>query len=119
MNKTRRFSSFIAAAAVAMAVLATGCANRPESIAASYVSHERYTEQTCDALNTKLADTRSDLEKASSDQNTKANVDAIGVFLLGIPFSKLSGDREGDIARLKGEVQAIETAQVKQKCKSI
>ena len=35
--------------------------------------------------------------------------------MLGIPFSKLSGDVEGDVAQLKGE--AIEAAQIKKSCK--
>ncbi|MDP3925902.1 MAG: hypothetical protein Q8Q84_21450 [Hydrogenophaga sp.] len=95
-----------------------GCANRPESIRASFVSHERFTELNCSQLTTKLADTRSELDKFSKMQDSKANGDAFGVFLLGIPFSKLSGDHEGDVARLKGEVEAIETAQIKSKCKA-
>lgn len=97
--------------------LLTACANRPESIHASYVSHERYMDIECMALANKMNDTRADLEKYSKMQDSKANGDAIGVFLLGIPFSKLSGDVEGDVARLKGEIEAIETAQIKKKCK--
>lgn len=100
-------------------IVVTGCANRPESIRASHVSHEKYTQLECPALTTKLADTRAELDKYSKMQDSKANGDAFGVFLLGIPFSKLSGDHEGDVARLKGEVEAIDTAQVKNKCKSI
>ena len=63
-----------------------------------------------------MTDTRSELDKFSKLQDEKATGDAVGVFLLGIPFSKLSGDHEGDVARLKGEVEAIETAQIKNKC---
>lgn len=92
------------------------CANRPDSIRASHVSHEKFTHLDCTALTIKMASTRADLEKFSKMQDTKANGDAFGVFLLGIPFSKLSGDHEGDVARLKGEVEAIETAQVKGQC---
>lgn len=103
----------------AAAILMTGCANRPESIRASFVSHEKYSYLDCTQLATKLGDTRSELEKFSKLQDSKANGDAVGVFLLGIPFSKLSGDHEGDVARFKGEVEAIETAQIKLKCKSI
>ncbi|WP_202716939.1 hypothetical protein [Thiothrix subterranea] len=64
-----------------------------------------------------MADTRAELDKFSKMQNSKANVDAAGVFLVGIPVSKLSGDFQADVARLKGEVEAIETAQVKKNCK--
>jgi hypothetical protein len=101
-----------------VATLAAGCANRPETISASFVSHERFIDLDCTQLNTKMSDTRSELDKYSQMQNSKATGDAWGVFLLGVPFSKLSGDHEGDVARLKGEVQAIETAQIKNKCRA-
>lgn len=103
---------------VVAAATLMGCANRPESIRASFVSHERFIDLDCTQLTTKLADTRAELEKYSKMQDSKANGDAFGVFLLGIPFSKLSGDHEGDVARLKGETEAIETAQIKNKCKA-
>ena len=79
-------------ACVAAACLAlVACANRPESIHASYVSHERFMDLECPALAKLLEDTRADLANLSHAQNEKANADAAGVFLLGIPFSKLSG----------------------------
>lgn len=104
---------------VASVIVVAGCANRPESIRASHVSHEKYVHLDCPSLTTKMADTRVDLDKFSKLQDSKANADAVGVFLVLIPVSKLSGDHEGDVARLKGEVEAIETAQIKNKCKSI
>jgi hypothetical protein len=100
------------------AVLAA-CANRPETIRASFVSHEKYAALDCSQLTTKMADSRTELEKVSKMQDSKATGDAWGVFFLGIPFSKLSGDHEGDVAKLKGEVEAIDTAQIKAKCKSV
>lgn len=100
-------------------LLSTGCASRPESIRASFVSHEKYTHLDCMQLATRMGDTRAELDKYSKLQDSKANADAVGVFLVLIPVSKLSGDHEGDVARLKGEVEAIETAQIKLKCKSL
>ena len=102
---------------MAVIAIAAGCATRPESISASYVSHEKYADGDCAMLTTQISDARAELAKVSEEQNSKANVDAWGVFLLGIPFSKLSGDKEADVARWKGEVAAIETAQIKAKCK--
>lgn len=102
-------------ACTAVALLAA-CANRPESIRASHVSFEKFMDQECTGLITKMADARSNLAKFSEMQNSKANGDAVGVFLLGIPFSKLSGDHEADVAKWKGEIEAIETAQIKKKC---
>jgi hypothetical protein len=96
----------------------TACANRPESIPASYTSHEKYTMLDCTQLATQLGDARSQLGNFSSKQNSKATGDAWGVFLILVPVSKLSGDYEGDVAKWKGEVAAIETAQVINECKS-
>jgi len=106
------------AALVLAGFLLMACANRPESIHASYVSHEKFMDLDCAALDTKMGDTRAELVKYSDMQNTKANEDAWGVFLLGIPVSKLSGDVEGEVARLKGTVEAIDTARVKKHCGS-
>jgi hypothetical protein len=103
-------------AIILLAMLMVGCANRPETIHASFVSHERFMDLSCMQLVTKMSATRSDLDKFSKMQDSKATGDAWGVFLLGVPFSKLSGDHEGDVARLKGEVEAIETAQIKNRC---
>lgn len=102
--------------ASAMIVFVSACASRPESISASYVSHEKYVDNDCVALNAQMSNARAELGKVSEMQNDKANGDAVGVFLLGIPFSKLSGDHEADVAKWKGEVGAIETAQIKNKC---
>jgi hypothetical protein len=100
----------------AVLLLMAGCANRPETIHASYVSHEKFTHLDCLGLSLEMNSTKSELEKYCKMQNSKANGDAIGVFLFGVPFSKMSGDYEGEIARLKGQVEAIETAQVKNGC---
>jgi hypothetical protein len=113
-------SRFAGAAGVTLCLAVLGaCANRPESIRASFVSHEKFSHLDCTALATRMGDTRAELAKFSKMQDDKANGDAVGVFLLGIPFSKLSGDHEGDIARLKGEVEAIETVQIKSRCRTL
>ena len=106
------------AAAIASTLVLSGCATRPESISASYVSHEKYSELSCEQLNTTMADARANLVKFSDMQNTKANIDAATVFFALIPASKLTGDSAGDVAKWKGEVEAIETAQIKTKCKA-
>jgi len=104
-------------ALLAAAVVMAGCATRPESISASYVSHEKYMGNSCTELVTNMADARAQLTKFSGMQDTKANLDAATVFLVLIPASKLTGDSAGDVAKYKGEVEAIETAQIKKGCK--
>lgn len=104
---------FVASTAL---VLLSACASRPESISASYVSHEKYIDNDCAQLDTQMSNARAELAKVSKMQNDKATGDAWGVFLVGVPFSQLSGDHAADVARWKGEVGAIETAQTKNKC---
>lgn len=115
------YSKFFASARLALIALAAAslvaCATRPESISASYVSHEKYSGLDCTALSTQLADKRAELTKVADLQNSKANMDAATVFFVLIPASKLSGDHAADVAKFKGEVEAIETAQVKANCK--
>ena len=96
----------------------SGCANRPESIHADFVSHERFMGLNCTALAQRHAESSAQLAQASQSQNDIATGDAFTVFLVGVPVSKLSGDREAEVARLKGEIEAIETAQVKTKCRA-
>lgn len=96
-----------------------GCATRPESISASFVSHEKYMGQSCPQLTDQMADARAKLADFSKQQDSKANLDAATVFLVLIPASKLSGDHAGDVAKYKGEVEAIETAQIKSNCKKL
>ena len=97
-------------------VLLSGCASRPDSISASYVSHEKYIDNECSVLDTKMANARSQLTDFSSKQTSMANADAVGVFLVLIPVSQLAGDHEAAVAKWKGEIEAIETAQIKNKC---
>jgi len=105
--------------ALGLSLAVVGCATRPESISASFVSHEKYMGNDCPQLTDMMADARGQLTKFSDMQNTKANIDAATVFLVLIPASKLSGDSAGDVAKYKGEVEAIETAQVKTGCKKV
>jgi hypothetical protein len=100
-----------------IAAIVAGCATRPESISASYVSHEKYAGRDCGQLAVDMSHARSELQKFSSMQDTKANVDAATVFFVLIPASKLSGDHAGDVAKWKGEVEAVDTASIKAGCR--
>ncbi|EJE49931.1 hypothetical protein PMI14_05501 [Acidovorax sp. CF316] len=102
-----------------LAICLTACANRPASIKPSFVSHERFVGLECPAIHERLVSARNDLSRYSVLQDQKANNDAVGVFLLGVPFSKMSGDHEADVARAKGEIEALETAQIKNRCDTV
>ena len=102
---------------LSLVALVVGCASRPESISASYVSHEKYSGRDCSQLSVEFTNAKSELQKFSSLQDSKANTDAVTVLFVLIPASKLSGDHAGDVAKWKGEVEAVETALVKAGCK--
>ena len=97
-------------------LILAGCASRPESISASYVAHEKFMQNTCSELAILRADARTDLQKYSSMQNDKANWDAATVWFVLIPASQLTGDHEADVAKFKGVIEAIETAQSIKSC---
>ena len=101
---------------IAASILVSACASRPASISASFVSHEKYVAGDCILLTTQMSNAKAELVKVSSEQNIAANIDAVSVFLVLIPFSKLAGDRTADVAKAKGVIEAIETAQAKNNC---
>ena len=56
-----------------------------------------------------LADERNTLSTLSVQQNNAVAGDAVGVFLIGVPVSSLSGgDKAGEIAATKGKIIALE-----------
>ena len=115
MNYIKNFK--ILCLSITTMLFISSCASRPSSISASYVSHEKYMDYSCTQLATKMGDARGELQKYSDMQDSKANEDAATVFFVLIPASKLAGDHEGDVAKWKGEVEAVNTAQLKLKCK--
>ena len=103
-------------AGLTSSLILVGCASRPESIPATHVAHEKYSMNSCDELAVLRADARTDLQTISSKQNSKANWDAVSVWFILIPASQLTGDVKADVAKAKGEVEAIETAQAVKGC---
>ena len=102
---------------IAIITAVSGCATRPESISASFISFEKYMGKDCTTLLLDMSNARSELAKFSTMQDSKANTDAATVFFVLVPVSKLSGDHAADVAKYKGEVEAIETALIKTNCK--
>lgn len=49
-------------------------------------------------------------------QNNKADTDALWAMLIGIPSSKVTGNYEADVARLKDEVDALQAIQATRRC---
>lgn len=102
---------------VSASLILSACAKRPESIAAVDMDTQTYQNLSCKSLLQEQTKIRNELEALSAQQNSAADSDALGVFLLGIPWSSMSGgDREALIAVAKGRVNAIEAVQVQKDC---
>lgn len=99
------------------ALVLTGCATKPESIAPAYISEMQYMGYTCEQLGQEQARLVSALSSASDAQRRARSNDTVGVIFLGLPVSSLSGSNvASEIARLKGELQALQKASVLKNC---
>ncbi|WFS02219.1 hypothetical protein [Rhizobium tumorigenes] len=86
------------------------CAKRPGAIVPVDIPMAAYSNLSCPQLSQELIKEQGKLSSLSSAQNNAATGDAVGVFLIGVPASSLTGgDKEGDISVSKGKVISIES----------
>lgn len=104
-------------APIVAALLVAACAKSPDSIAPAYVSDVPYLGWSCDQLGQESARLSAALATASKQQEDARTNDTVGVIFLGLPVSTLSGDNVApEIARLKGEQNAVRQASMKNNC---
>jgi len=95
------------AAAAALAILA-GCAKGPDSIPPVSMGNA-FARTTCGQAQALLIEERQRLAALESEQRSAVAGDAVGVFLIGVPLSSLSGgDKAGQIGASKGKIVALE-----------
>jgi hypothetical protein len=115
MNKT-------IAVTVALAAALSSCASKPKDIEAAYVSSTLYESLPCDRLREEATAVSARAIAASGVQQKKADNDAVAVgvglviFWPALFFAKGDGASAAEVARLKGEMKAIETASLKNNC---
>jgi len=98
-------------------LLLAGCAKSPESIAPSYVSDLNYQSLECKQLAQEDARLTQALATASTQQKNARTNDMVGIALIGLPVSSMSGDNIApEIARLKGEKEAIHRTMLAKRC---
>lgn len=99
------------ALAMLTAMAVAGCAKNPDAIVAVNISANAYSGLSCQQLAGEHQRSSQALAAVSQQQRQAATSDAVGVFLIGVPVSSLSGnDKEGLVAQHKGEIIAIEGA---------
>lgn len=103
--------------AVAAAAALGGCAKSPESIAPSYVSEVSYQAWSCQQLSDETLRLSAAYATAAQQQEKARTNDVVGVILIGLPVSSMSGDNIApEIGRLKGEQEAVRKAMVIKNC---
>lgn len=99
------------------AMALTACAKQPENIAAVEVGANEFRGLSCKQLSETRLVTAQNLENLSASQKSAASGDAVGVFLLGLPVSSMSGnDKETQIAVTKGRLQALDREMTRKNC---
>lgn len=111
------------AAAASICMLVAGCATAPEQIQAAYISPLVYQPYNCGQLGEEYAriGRRTDeVFAAQAGESSKdASAVAIGIFLWPALFALAGEDRRYEVARLKGEANALEQAAIQKNCNQL
>lgn len=103
-------------------VLLAGCATNPNEISAAYVSPVLYQNLSCQQLAGEAARVSQAAAIATGQQSSQASKDAVmvgvGLVLFWPSLFFIGGDKgsAAEIARLKGEMNAIEAANNQKNC---
>ncbi len=96
------------AAALGATIIVSACAQSPSSIAPVSMG-DAYSGVDCTKVRNDIIAERERLAALSAKQQGAVVGDAVGVFLIGVPVSSLTGnDQEGHIATSKGKINAME-----------
>lgn len=107
---------------LAMVAILAGCAKASNEVSTSYVSPIQYANHDCAQLQGELTRVNRRLVEKMRDQDSRADSDAlttgVGVVLFWPALFFIKGDEEhaGELARLKGEFDAIEQSAIQKRC---
>ncbi len=100
------------------ALITGGCAILPEAIAPVEMDNAPYMTWNCEQLCREDAQLTAVLAGESDAQRRCRNKDTAGLLFVGLPVGSLTGCRRtAEIARLKGELQALQHAAEKMECR--
>jgi len=108
--------------AVMCGFFVAGCAKDADQVGAIYVSPVTYESYTCPQLSEEAQRVSSRAAQATGVQDQKATNDkvAMGVGLIifwpALLFTKGNDENTAELARLKGQIDAVEQASIKKKC---
>ncbi|WP_262029941.1 hypothetical protein [Microvirga sp. Mcv34] len=111
-----------AALATALSLTAAGCASRSEDVAAAYVSPMAYSSYSCRELGMEAqrvsaaAAAAAGAQDSSRTKDVVATTAAVVVFWPAAFFVGGNGAQTAELARLKGQMQAVEEASIQKRC---
>ena len=106
----------------ASAAMLAGCAQKSDQIAASYISHHTFNLLSCQQIGQEAQRLSSRVAQATATQDRKAANDsavtAVSLVLFWPAAFMIRGNGESaaELGRLKGEMQAIEQANIQKNC---
>lgn len=109
-------------AVVAAALVVAGCAKGPDKISATYVSPIGYQAYSCDQLASEGARISNRASELAGVQQKKASNDAVamgvGLVLFWPALLMIDGndDKTAELARVRGEMEAIQQASIQKNC---
>lgn len=97
------------------------CASKSDNISAAYISPLQYQGYNCNQIRSELARVSRRVNEVAGVQDSQASKDsvALGVgMVLFWPalFFMIGKDKEEELARLKGEYEALEQAAIQKDC---
>jgi hypothetical protein len=105
-----------------LATVGAGCASRSDDVAAAYVSPVAYQSYSCSQLSMEAQRVSSVAAAAAGTQDSQRTKDAVATTAAVVIFWPaaffVGGDnaKTAELARYKGEMQAIEAAAIQKKC---
>lgn len=109
-------------ALIFLAAVSTACATKSSEIVPTFVSPVQYQNYDCQQLGAEAqsvsqqaAIANGQQDKISRDDSVKTTVGAI-IFWPVLLFNSGDGNQASQVASLKGQMQAIESASIQKKC---
>jgi hypothetical protein len=122
MGENKMANSISVILKILIATSLAGCASKAENIAAAYVSPLQYQSYSCSQLGEEAARIATRANQVAGVQDGKATNDAVatgvGVIIFWPALFLIKGDSTtaAELARLKGEIEAIEKVATQKKC---
>lgn len=117
----RKFEKFVSCTTLAALVLG-GCASSSKEISAAYISPMTYDSYNCEQLSAEMQRISSRVQQVSGSVDSRASNDsvAMGVGLVlfwpALFFLKGDGPEAQELARLKGEYDAVNQTAIRKQC---